>query len=243
MPAAGSGTRLKTSFPKALVPVAGRAMLDWLADLYRPWVDRLVVVVNPSFRTEFVRWAEPQRNADVVEQRSPTGMLDAILVAQPVVERYQPQWIWITWCDQIGILPATIARLAEESARPDAPALVMPTISTSDPYIHFPRNADGRISGVYHRREGDAMPARGESDMGLFAVSYGSFTGDLRRYAEAVTPGQSSGERNFLPFIPWLAARGHVVTFPGTDPREAVGINTAADLQTVEAWLQDQGRQ
>ena len=50
-------------------------------------------------------------------------------------------------------------------------------------------------------------------------------------------PGRGTGERNFLPFIPWLAGRKPVVTFPCTDPMEALGINTPEDLQQVEAWL------
>jgi len=52
-----------------------------------------------------------------------------------------------------------------------------------------------------------------------------------------VPPGTTTGERNFLPFVPWLAQRRLVATFPCTDPMEAVGINTPDELRQVEAWL------
>ena len=81
------------------------------------------------------------------------------------------------------------------------------------------------------------MPAEGESDMGLFSLSRQAFERDLRAYARELTRGAATGERNFLPFIPWLAARDTVVTFPCTDPMEAVGVNTPDELQAVETWL------
>ena len=49
--------------------------------------------------------------------------------------------------------------------------------------------------------------------------------------------GRGTGERNFVPFVPWLAQRAEVVTFPCTDEREAVGINTPEELRMMEAWI------
>ncbi len=56
-------------------------------------------------------------------------------------------------------------------------------------------------------------------------------------FAAAPGTGTATGERNFLPFIPWASARGGVVTFPCTDPSEAIGVNTPDDLEVVERTL------
>ena len=237
IPAAGLGTRLQSSCPKALVPVNGRPMLDHLADLYAPFVDYSVIVAHPSFAADVEAWADEAGYSEVVQQPSPTGMLDAILLAAPAVMRLCPDSIWITWCDQIGVLPATVQRLADISSPEPPPALVLPTVRRRDPYIHFARDAGGRIAGVLHRREGDVMPDEGESDMGLFALSRSAFDRELHQYASEVVPGRSTGERNFLPFIVWLSSRARVITFPCTDPMEAVGINTPEELQQVAEWL------
>ena len=81
------------------------------------------------------------------------------------------------------------------------------------------------------------MPAEGESDMGLFALTRAAYLNDLPAYAVAPGIGRVTGERNFLPFIPWLAARRAVMTFPAVDALEAVGVNTPDDLARVERYL------
>jgi bifunctional UDP-N-acetylglucosamine pyrophosphorylase/glucosamine-1-phosphate N-acetyltransferase len=237
---------LNAGLPKALVPVGGRPMIDRLLDLCEPYVRAAVVVAHPSFagamRAHLASSGREGRSpvdCEVVVQREPTGMLDAILQARSVVERIRPDRVWTVWCDQVGLLPATLARLAEAETRNPPPALVFPAVLQPEPYIHFPRDASGRIVAVQQRREHDAMPDVGESDMGLFALSRAAYCDLLLEYAREATPGRATRERNFLPFIPWLAARASVVTIPSTDPREAVGINTPEQLRAVEAWLRE----
>jgi len=237
------GSLLRSALPKVLVPVLGRPMIDWLLELYLPWIQHVVVVAHPQSRTALSEHlAMKAVPATVVVQEAPTGMLDAILLARPVVEASPAAHVWITWCDQVGVHPRTVERLAELSAaHADAP-IVMPTCTTASPYIHLQRGTDQRIVRVLHRREGDAMPAVGESDMGLFSLSRRAFVDDLMDFATGAGTGEETGERNFLPFIPFADARGGVVTFPCVDREESVGVNTPEDLAAVERYLQARAR-
>jgi bifunctional UDP-N-acetylglucosamine pyrophosphorylase/glucosamine-1-phosphate N-acetyltransferase len=237
IPAAGRGSRLGGAVPKPLVEVNGRPMLTHLADIYQSVVDHIVVVAHPSFRTAVDTWAAPFGNVSVTEQPSPTGMLDAILLGAPIVARQRASSVWITWADQVGVLPATITRLVQALDTRAQPAMALPTVSRRDPYIHFDRDAAGRLATLRQRREGDEMPEVGESDMGLFAMTRAAFDQDLPDYARQAATGSGTGERNFVPFVPWLAQRKDVVTFPCTDPMEAVGVNTPDELRQIEAWL------
>jgi bifunctional N-acetylglucosamine-1-phosphate-uridyltransferase/glucosamine-1-phosphate-acetyltransferase GlmU-like protein len=238
IPAAGLGSRLKTTTPKLLVPVNGRPMLDRLLHLYRHVVDRVVVVVHPSF-ADAVRSHLRAIDApvDLEVQQTPTGMLDAILLARHAVEQSDAGHVWITWCDQAGIHPETVRQLSARSQDSAAAPLILPTVRRRHPYIHLERDASARIVRVLHRREGDAMPEVGESEMGLFSLSRAAYLEQLPAFAAQPEVGAATGERNFLPFIPWIAARGEVITFPCVDEEEAIGVNTPEELQAIEAYL------
>ncbi len=232
--------------PKVLSPVNGRAMIDYLFDRYKDVVRRVVLVVHPSFEVDVKRHVEKMGSAlDVqyAQQPAPTGMLDAILLASDVAGRHPTSRIWITWCDQIGVHPDTIAtlrRLSEERA--EAP-VVLPTAQQIPPYIHLDRDGDGRITAIRQRREGDEMPPVGESDMGLFSLSTDAYFNLLPQFSGATTQAAATRERNFLPFLPWLVQRGHsVVTFPSTNAMESVGVNTPDDRRRLEAYLRDMDR-
>ena len=236
IPAAGLGSRLGAHTPKLLAHVGGRSMLDHLLTLYAPVVERVALVVHPSARTAVLHAVTGSTMpVDLFVQERPTGMLDAILLARPAVEAARPSRVWITWCDQVTIHPRTVSRLAEFDA--SGPAIALPTCRSSSPYVHFLRDPSGRIVRVLHRREGDLMPDLGESDAGLFSLSWDAYTTLLGTFAADPGTGSTTGERNFLPFIPWAAARGEVMTFGCTEAAEALGVNTPADLTAAEEIL------
>lgn len=242
IPAAGIGSRLRSSLPKVLFPVNGRPMLDYLFALYAADVDRIVLVVRPA-DLDLIRDACAQAPVpcDFAVQETPTGMLDAILLALPTLAPNPPARVWITWCDQIAIRPETVRRLRDA---PASAALTLPTCVRRDPYIHLARDEAGRIVRVLHRREGDAMPDEGETDAGLFSLSGEAYFAALPQFAAGVaTPdGAATRERNFLPFIPWLQQRAapsasNVHTFACESWIESVGVNAPADVALVAPHL------
>jgi bifunctional UDP-N-acetylglucosamine pyrophosphorylase / glucosamine-1-phosphate N-acetyltransferase len=238
LPAAGTGSRLGSALPKVLHPVAGRPMLAHLARLHGPWIDRWHVVVRPADRDAVhSACAALGLDATIHEQPQPIGMLDAVLRPLEAIRRESPASVWITWCDQVGVRPETLARLAAASAGEGA-TVTLPTCRKTQPYIHLDRDAAGSVRNVRHRREGDAMPDEGEADAGLFALSVSAYLDELPRYAAAPdAAGATTGERNFLPFLPWIARVGRVDTFPCLDVEETIGVNTPADLAAIESYL------
>ena len=245
IPAAGAGTRLQSSTPKVLTPVSGRPMVDYLFDLYRNVVQRFVLVVHPSFEASVrAHCAHAAAGLDVryATQENPSGMLDAILLGGSAAQGASR--VWVTWCDQVGVSAATVSTLLNSSAAESDAQIIFPTARQPRPYIHVVRDPEGRICGILQRREGDDMPPVGETDMGLFSMSSDSYFTWLPRFQREAARSAATGERNFLPFIPWSVERGHrVITFPCLDEIEALGINTPADLQRMEQHLADRRTQ
>jgi hypothetical protein len=81
------------------------------------------------------------------------------------------------------------------------------------------------------------MPAIGETDAGLFDLSLTAYLEELPAYAAAPEIGARTAERNFVPFVSWMAARGQVATVACTLPEEAIGVNTPDELARIEAHL------
>jgi bifunctional UDP-N-acetylglucosamine pyrophosphorylase/glucosamine-1-phosphate N-acetyltransferase len=241
IPAAGLGTRLASPVPKVLYPVNGRPMVDYLFARYAPWVDRFVLVLHPSFLDRVRAECSTRPFAiDYAVQDQPTGMLDAILAPLPELQRQGTRGVWITWCDQIAVGRDTVTRLAELAERHQGAAAVLPTVERTTPYIHLERDPAGAIRRVLQRREGDVMPPTGESDAGLFHLSADAYFRLVPEFAadpRSGCVGAITRERNFLPFLGWLAGRAAVHTFAVTEAIESVGVNTPADLLRVERHL------
>ncbi len=238
IPAAGLGSRLQTSLPKALFPVNGKCMIDYLFDLYAHLMDLFLVVLHPSFAKAVINHCSTYSfNIEYKFQERPTGMLDAILAPKNKIHTYQPESIWITWCDQIAVHPRTVNTLANiQNNNPDT-AFIFPTSKMSNPYVHFERNNLNEITGVLQKREDDEMPETGESDMGLFCLSYECYSKMLVEFSNDVGKGTATQERNFLTFIPWIQGKAKIHTFPCYDNIESLGINTREDLHKIENYL------
>lgn len=217
-------------------------MIDHVLERYQDVVETAVVVVHPVARPMVESHLRNSRIPVLLaEQAEPTGMLDGVMAARDAVLTLtrQPARVWITWCDQVGISAATVASLQTLDNTSPGVAAIVPVVQQPNPYIHFDRDPEGRVCAVRHRREGDSMPATGTSDAGLFSLSRDAFEHLLPRYAQMAAAGARTGERNFLPFLPWLAAQSDVRVFEiAVD--EAVGINTPEDLAFVEARLRAQ---
>jgi len=238
VPAAGQGTRLRSSLPKALTPVAGQPMISHVLGRFDRWCSAAVLVVAPAARPAFEAYlAGAPVVATLVEQANPTGMLDAILLAADQVRSTRPERVWICWCDQVLLAASTLERMARDEGMSPAPSAVVPTARVTSPYIHFDRDEQGRLAKVRQRREGDVMPDVGEADSGVFSLSADAYFRALPDYAAAHDRGGRTNERNFLPFLPWLAQRAAVRTIPVSDAIETLGINTPEDLAVAESHL------
>lgn len=230
IPAAGRGSRLGFDKPKILFPIAGHTILEWLLDLLRPLCSHFVFVLSAEGK-EAVSPLLPG-DCRIAVQKEPRGMADAIACGLPLVETAN---VLIIWGDQVALEPASLdlaMRVHQGPARPDA---TCPTLWRDKPYIHFERDAEGRVSRVLQAREGDTMPLRGESDCGVFLFTVSKLRQLLKVLLESkAAVGSRTGEFNFLPIFPML---DRLITMPIMTEAQSVGVNSRADAEFLERHL------
>jgi bifunctional UDP-N-acetylglucosamine pyrophosphorylase/glucosamine-1-phosphate N-acetyltransferase len=236
IPAAGRGSRLGFHRPKILYPVAGRPILDWLLDFLRPNCAELVFVLSPDGAADVASELDQRvpGRYQVVIQETPTGMGDAVALALPPV--HTPH-VAIVWGDQVALRRTSVEACLRLQQGPLAPDMTCPTVMRDHPYIHFERDAQGRISALLQAREGDAMPARGESDTGFFCFRTAVLVRLLNELRTLAASGRGTGEFNFLPVIPLAARQGVVLTPRLMSVEETVGVNSAEDAGGLEQFL------
>jgi len=236
IPAAGRGSRLGFHRPKILYPVAGRPILDWLLDFLVPNCSELVFVLSPDGVGDVA--AELQARIPgrykIAVQDTPTGMGDAVAVALPAVRTAQ---VAIVWGDQVALRRQSVEACLRLQQGPLAPDLTCPTVMRDKPYIHFERDSRGRIVALLQAREGDNMPARGESDTGFFCFRTSVLIQLLEKLRAAPATGRGTGEFNLLPVIPLAAHQGTVLTPRLMSVEETVGVNSAEDAGVLEEFL------
>lgn len=237
VPAAGRGSRLGFDKPKLLYPVAGRMIVEWLLDFLLPNCASIVFVLSPEGRQlvdEELARLIPGRYSIAI-QEIPTGMGDAVSLGLDCVAT---EHVAIVWGDQVALRRSSVEacmRMQQSDLHPD---LTCPTVVRLNPYIHFERDGAGRITGLLQKREGDAMPAEGESDTGFFCFRTARLKSLLAEVRGAPgSRGNATAEFNFLPVIPLAARAGAVITPRVMTLEETVGVNSREDAALIEPFL------
>ncbi len=233
--AAGQGTRMKSSLPKVLHPLAGRPMIGWvLASLDGVDVARTTVVVGHG--AEAVAAALPEDvttriQADQHGTGHATGIgLDGLPEACDTV---------LVLCGDTPLLsPDLITALAAQHAE-RAPAATMVTTILGDAgsYGRVVRGPDGAVARVVEAR--DADPAElgiGEINAGIFLFDRAALVAALAR----VGADNAQGEVYLPDVLPLLG--GPVDTLVSADTDVVRGVNTRVDLAACEAIIQERLR-
>lgn len=239
VPAAGRGTRLGGNLPKLLAPLGqGATVWSVLSRKLLAVADHINLIVSPAGLgplAEVIARDGLGGRVSLSIQPTPAGMGDAIFRGAPVWSRAAT--ILIVWGDQVFVAEETLRRAC--ALHHDDPAtVVLPLVTMAHPYVEYCFDESGRLDAIKQSREGDECAARGYADLGTFVLSVSGLQERWREYRETSAAGTRTREINFLPFLPWLAARGWAVRrFSVTDVREARGINTPEDLEFFQSIM------
>jgi len=230
--AAGEGTRMRSSLPKMLHPVCGRAMVAWpIIAAREAGAGRVVAIVSPN--QNIVPGLPDQ--VQIVTQPQPDGTGGAIRAALPLIE--QAETVLVLSGDVPLLSAATISGLLESHAASGAAATML-TIELDDPgsYGRVVRTDSDEVERVVEAKTaGDATPEQ----LAIREVNAGTYAFQAGPLAEALAGlanDNAQGEYYLPDVLPALREAGHAVgAHLADDLAVTMGVNNRADLAAVEA--------
>jgi bifunctional UDP-N-acetylglucosamine pyrophosphorylase/glucosamine-1-phosphate N-acetyltransferase len=236
--AAGKGTRMKSDLHKVLHPIAAKPMLGHLTDAVASLGAERTVIVAGAGREQVEGFATPLGLA-VAVQADQLGTAHAVQQAEAALTGFAGD-VLILYGDVPLVTPETMARMIDRLNAADAPAIVVLGFRPADTLSYGRIVADGDriVKMVEHK---DATPEERTVTLcnsGLMAARAADLWPLLARVGNANAAGEY-----YLPDIVMLAAadgRGSAVI--EADPDEVAGVNSRAELATVEAIWQRRTR-
>ena len=223
---------MRSSLPKMLHPVCGRAMVAWPVLAAREaGAGRVAAIVSPGMDLS----AGLPEGVETVEQPEPDGTGGAIRAALPLIEASET--VLVLSGDVPLISTATIAGLlAAHEASPAAATML--TIELDDPasYGRVVRTAAGEVERVVEAKAaGDADPEQ----LAIREINAGTYAFDAAPLAAALAGlanDNAQGEYYLPDVFPALRQAGHsVAAHLADDFAVTMGINNRVDLAAVEA--------
>jgi bifunctional UDP-N-acetylglucosamine pyrophosphorylase/glucosamine-1-phosphate N-acetyltransferase len=228
--AAGHGTRMRSSLPKVLHPICGRAMVLWVAEAAREaGATRVVCVTRPG---EGVAETLDGR-VEVVEQVEGEGTGAAVLAAREAIEGSDT--VVVLSGDHPLISADAVRELVATHGREGAAATILTTEELDpDGYGRIVRSGDGAVARIVETKNPDGVPP---DELAIREINGGTYAFEPRDLLDALEAvAEEHGERYLTGVVPLLCQRGRrVVPHLTRDTLSMFGINSRADLMEAEA--------
>ncbi len=229
MLAAGQGTRMRSTLPKVLHPVAGAPLVTWVVNAaLGAEPDETLVVIGHG--AEDVAAVLPEGVGTVV-QEAQNGTGHAVLVALEALGDVEGDTVVVVPGDTPLLTSGTLARLAAAHAELE-PAVTLLTTRMADAtgYGRVVRDDAGEVVGIVEERDTDETQRR----ITEVAVSTYAFAGgELMRALNEVGTANDQGEMYLTDVVGILAAEGAPIASVETSALEVSGVNSHDQLAEV----------
>ncbi len=234
--AAGKGTRMKSSMPKVLHPLAGRALVQHVAQTAATLGARHRVFVTGHGAEQveaFLRRANPGQDLGFVRQEPQLGTGHAVMQAMPLLP--DDGMVVVLSGDVPLIGASTLARLAQAC---DGRHLALLTVCPPDPtgYGRVVRDDRGQVRAIVEQKDAtDAQKAIAEVYSGIMAAP----AHRLRDWLSRLDNRNAQAEYYLTDVVAKAVADGvSVVALTSADLAEVAGVNSPAQLAELERIYQ-----
>ncbi|RIK39702.1 MAG: UDP-N-acetylglucosamine diphosphorylase/glucosamine-1-phosphate N-acetyltransferase [Chloroflexi bacterium] len=233
---AGRGTRMRSSLPKVLHPIAGLPMIDHVVRAAQGAnAAQIILTIGPTSEALRSRY---DSTVELAWQPEPLGTGDAVAVALPLLGPHI-EWVLVIYGDHPLIDSSTLANLMSRAIA-EGPILALLTFDLADPgpYGRFRFGPDGRIIGTVEAVDDTSdRQAVTTVNSGMCAYRRDWLEGHIGRL-----PLSPKGEYYLTGLVEMAAASrwpvNPVIAVPA--PVElALGVNDRAELAEAERLLRE----
>lgn len=226
--AAGRGTRMRSSLPKVVHPVAGKPMVCHILDAVSA-VNPAAVAVVVGYGAEKVREAVGSRSVSFVEQTELNGTAKAVELCKEAM----------AGCDRVLVLngdsplitTALVQALADSLAG-NAVSLVAATIPEPGGMGRIVRATDHSVRAVVEAADWDGPAGPWEINAGQYCFDAAWLWDNIGRVT--VSP---KGEYYLTALFAMAIEQGRSVAAISRDPAEVLGVDDRVRLAEVEAQV------
>ncbi|WP_076859756.1 bifunctional UDP-N-acetylglucosamine diphosphorylase/glucosamine-1-phosphate N-acetyltransferase GlmU [Bradyrhizobium mercantei] len=232
--AAGEGTRMRSSLPKVLHPVAGQALLSHVLNAAATGDgSQLAVVIGPDHEAVAAEARRVRPDAQTFVQRERLGTAHAVLAAREAIARGADDLL-VAFGDTPLISAETFARM--RAPLRDGAALAVLGFHAADP-TGYGRLVVENGSLVAIREQADAGPE--ERKITLCNAGVMAFDGrKALAIIEKIGNANAKGEYYLTDAVGIVRELGLEAVVIETSEDEVRGINTKAQLAEAEAVMQ-----
>jgi bifunctional UDP-N-acetylglucosamine pyrophosphorylase/glucosamine-1-phosphate N-acetyltransferase len=230
--AAGQGTRMRSSLPKVLHPIAGKPMLQHVVDACASLETSNMAVVY-GHGGERVREQVTGENLHWAMQSVQKGTGHAVAQAIHLVD--DDDVVLIAYGDVPLIRPSTLQALAQ-GLQDSALCILTTELVEPKGYGRIVRNAAGQVQAIVEEKDAtDEQRLVREVNTGFIAAR----GADLKRWLQQLTPQNAQGEYYLTDCVGMAVADGGSInTVLCRDPLEVEGANNRVQLARLERACQ-----
>ena len=235
--AAGKGTRMRCKTPKVIQPVAGRPMILYALELAATLqASPAVVVMGPQ--AEPIMRVLPADGWRAVEQTEPLGTGHAMRQTEEILKDFSGD-VLVLHADVPLLRPETLQRLVATHRRAAAVATLLTAVMEQPGRLgRVVREPNGQVARIV-----EALDAS-ETERAIREINTGVYCFQASFIYPALhdlTSDNVKGEYYLTDVIGAACRSGLLVqAVPCDDWREAVGVDSKADLARAEALLRHQ---
>ena len=239
--AAGKGTRMNSDVPKALTPLGGKAMLEYVVDTATQFNQKKPIVVIGYKGNEVKNQLSDTCNYIVQNEQKGTG--HAVMMAEQLLKESDKSTVIVLFADMPYVSVDTLHQLTQTKYEKNAKIVIATSYINDDALFHnqfynfgrIVRDKNGIIKKIVEKKDAD------DGELKIREINPAFFCLDKEWMLDRlykIKNNNAQGEYYLTDLVKMAFDEGHTIESVQINEKEALGANTPEQLAVLESYLE-----